>query len=374
MVDYLEDKPRALQPHYRLVRTHGRRDRVLNQMQAGLAAFEYGRGDLARESFDEVLGGIETVYANSRQAAKARSLWRREGSKIFKGEPYERAMAYYYRGLLYLHDGDYENARACFKSGVLQDAIAEEQQNRCDFALLIFLDGWASQCLGQMQLAQASYDEVKALRPDFVAPAPDDNVLVLAETGRAPQKVAGGPGGAELRYCRGVGFTEQRVRFDLGMSTHGMFAIEDIYWQASTRGGRQVEKVLKGQVVFKERHKTLGQVLTTVGMGTIAAAPDSGHGRRDMQAIGGAIALVGLLNLAAANAVQSGADTRHWRNLPDSVHVRTLRLDPAAPVELSACFLDAAARPVEHLQAGASIRFPDGDPHGLAWFRSRSAL
>ena len=29
-----------------------------------------------------------------------------------KGEPYERAMVYYYRGLIFLRNGDYENARA----------------------------------------------------------------------------------------------------------------------------------------------------------------------------------------------------------------------------------------------------------------------
>ena len=48
-------------------------------------------------------------------------------------------MAYYYRGVLYLRDGDYENARASFKGGMLQDGFAEEEQNRSDFALLSFL-------------------------------------------------------------------------------------------------------------------------------------------------------------------------------------------------------------------------------------------
>ena len=153
---YLQDKPRQLHPRYRLVVTQGRHNRVLNLMQSGLAAFDSGELDLAERSFDEVLNGIETVFADSRQAAKARSLWRAENSKVFKGEPYERAMAYYYRGLLYMHDGDYENARACFKGGVLQDAFAEEKQNRCDFALLIFLQGWASQCLGDTALAEAA--------------------------------------------------------------------------------------------------------------------------------------------------------------------------------------------------------------------------
>ena len=371
---YVQDKPFELRPRYRLVIAHGRRNRVLNQMQAGLAAFDYGRLDLAKESFDEVLNGIETVFANSKQAAKARSLWRAERSKIFKGEPYERAMAYYYRGLLYMIDDDYENARACFKSGVLQDAFAEEKQNRCDFALLIFLEGWASQCLGDTQLAEAAYKEVKSLRPDFKPPAPDDNVLVLAETGRSPRKVSSGRGGAELRYRRGEGFPEQRVRVFAGSGRYDTYAMEDVFWQASTRGGRPVEKILKGQVVFKEGHEALGTTLTTIGMGTIAAGSERGHRNRDMQAVGAGIAAVGLLNLATANAVKAQADTRCWNNLPDTVHMRTFKTDRGAPAVVHGRFLDGESRSLKQLDKCADVHFDKDGKHGVAWLRSRSAL
>ena len=371
---YVQDKPFELRPRYALVIAHGRRNRVLNQMQAGLAAFDYGRFDLAKESFDEVLNGIETVFANSKQAAKARSLWRAERSKIFKGEPYERAMAYYYRGLLYMIDDDYENARACFKSGVLQDAFAEEKQNRCDFALLIFLEGWASQCLGDAQLAEEAYEEVKLLRPDFQPPAPGDNVLVLAETGRSPRKVASGRGGAELRYSRGEATPEQQVRLFAGSGQYDMHAMEDVYWQASTRGGRPVEKILKDQVVFKEGRETFGTALTTIGMGAVAAGSEKGHRNRDMQAVGGAIAAVGLLSLATANAVEAQADTRHWDNLPDFVHIRTFKTGRGAPATVHGRFLDRESRPLKHLDKCADVHFDKSDRHGVAWFRSRSAL
>jgi len=371
---YLADKPYDLHPRYRLVLAQGRRNRVLNQMQAALAAMDSGHFDLARESFDEVLNGIETVFAQNEQAAKARTLWRAESSKIFKGEPYERAMAYYYRGLLYMLEDDYENARACFKSGVIQDAFAEEKQNRCDFALLIFLEGWASQCLGDTQLAAAAYEEVKSLRPDFTPPAADDNVLVLAETGRSPKKVASGRGGAELRYTRGEGFRERSAQVITGNDSYNMYAIEDIYWQASTRGGRPVEKILKGQVVFKESRQAIGETLTTVGVGTIAAGSGGGKRNRDMQAVGGAIAIAGLISLATANAVKAQADTRYWDNLPNAVHVSTFRHDTDASATVRGRFLDDQSRYMKGLDKSAAIRFNEGGAHGLAWFRSRSAM
>ena len=371
---YLQDKPRQLHPRYRPVATQGRQNRVLNLMEAGLAALDTGHLDLAKRSFDEVLNGIETVFADSKQAAKARSLWRAEQSKVFKGEPYERAMAYYYRGLLYMHDGDYENARACFKGGVLQDAFAEEKQNRCDFALLIFLQGWASQCLGDTALADEAYAEVKLLRPDFKTPTPGDNVLLLAETGRSPQKVVSGPGGAELRYRRGEGFAERRVRVAIGSDHHDMYPMEDIYWQASTRGGRPVEKILKGQVVFKERHETLGTALTTIGMGTIAAGSERGNRDSDMQEIGAIVAAVGIVNIATASAVHAQADTRYWDNLPDAVHVRTLHKERNELPCVNAQFLDGSASRLKWLDADTVIHFDPNGRHGLAWLRSRSAL
>ena len=163
---YLEGKPEPLKPHYATLMRQGQRNAVLNEMRIGLGAAELGARAAAAESFDHALGAIEAVYADTETAAKARSLWSAEAYKDFKGEPYERAMAYYYRGLLYLRDGDYENARASFKGGMLQDAFAEEEQNRSDFALLAFLEGWASRCAGNKDLAVQGFEEVGRLKSD----------------------------------------------------------------------------------------------------------------------------------------------------------------------------------------------------------------
>jgi hypothetical protein len=111
-----------------------------------------GDYDIAKELLDQVLLRIDMVYADNENAMKARSLWYEEGMKDFIGEPYERAMAFYYRGLLYMMDEDYENARACFKNGVIQDAFAEEEQNRCDFAALIFSKAGRPRCLETFSL------------------------------------------------------------------------------------------------------------------------------------------------------------------------------------------------------------------------------
>ena len=109
---YLADKPAETRKFYSKVVTQGERNRVLNLLRAGLASMELGHNDLAARSFDEALVTIETIYAGDEKAEQARSTFTAEDRKIFRGEPYERAMAFYYRGILYLMEGDYENARA----------------------------------------------------------------------------------------------------------------------------------------------------------------------------------------------------------------------------------------------------------------------
>ncbi len=295
-----------------------------------------------------------------------------ENMKDFKGEPYERVMAYYYRGLLYLMRGDFENARACFKSGVMQDAFAEEEQNRCDFALLIFLEGWASQCLGDSQLASAAYREVRRLRPDFTPPAWDHNVLMIAETGSSPRKVADGVGHYELKYRRGRGFSEQRVWLRLGQASVKMYPIEDVFWQASTRGGRQVDKILKGQIVFRQTTEQMGAVLTDLSQEAMIASPAFDDHEEDVRNMAAALGIIGAAQMAVAVKVRPRADTRFWHNLPDGVHTYTCKSDVSAST-FTASFMDSSGRRMGGLRKQGRIDFTE-DGYGLGWVRSRTAL
>jgi outer membrane protein assembly factor BamD (BamD/ComL family) len=65
----------------------------VNQMRAGLAAFEAGADKIAAASFDDALNYIEAIYADNPTAEKARSTFLPERTKEYKGESYEQAMA-----------------------------------------------------------------------------------------------------------------------------------------------------------------------------------------------------------------------------------------------------------------------------------------
>ena len=256
----------------------GPQNRVLNNMEIGARAFWSGRFDEARSALDDCILNIESVFADDQTALQARSLWHEEGAKTFKGEPYERSMVFFYRGLL-------------------------------------FLEAWASHLNGDADLRDEALERVARLRPDFPGIAPDADTLVLVETGTAPRKLGDGAAHAYFVYRRGRGFTENQAELVTGAARTPLYPIEDIYFQAATRGGREIDKVLDGKVEFREATNTFGSALssTSVAMAQIGGSSDLG-------AVVGGIGLISLL--VSANA-QPRADTRQWTSLPDTIHVQT---------------------------------------------------
>lgn len=180
---FVESKPVVLQAGFRNLFEEGERNKVLNLMEIGVTAYRAGYHDEAKRALEQARIEIETVYSDTEAARKARSIWYEEAEKDFKGEPYERAMVYFYLGLLYLEEADYGNARASFLSGLLQDAFAEEKQNSSDFAVFLYLAGWSALQMGSDELARQHFEELKLYRPDVPLPDGGANTLLIAETG-----------------------------------------------------------------------------------------------------------------------------------------------------------------------------------------------
>ncbi|MBF0325612.1 hypothetical protein A6A05_03095 [Magnetospirillum moscoviense] len=393
---YLADKPAELKKHFFVTLTQGQRNQVLNDMRLGLAAVEMGNDKLAEQLLDEALGNIETIYVNNENAAKARELFTKELVKDFKGEPYERAMAYYYRGLLYLKAGDYDNARASFKGGFIQDSFADEEQNQADFGLMPFLQGWASRCRGNNVTADEDFKDFKGIKPDFPPPDAKDNTLVLIETGSAPVKYsATDPNSAKpryLKYRRASATETARIRFtdlvdapqpvkkgakaappppkavDRTVETR---LLEDVFYQASTRGGREFDSVLAGKAQFKQGANVVGDVAMTGAMVAAAVAMNSSNAgtQRDSAAAAGIMLLMALAAKAAAEAAEPDADVRYWDNLPDRVHAVTLPL-PTSVNSLSVDFMAADGTVLRTREASVTR----AGPCAISWVRGESAI
>ncbi|MGR9051769.1 MAG: hypothetical protein ACU84J_03905 [Gammaproteobacteria bacterium] len=200
---YLDTQPVPYRGLYESLYIEGERNSVLNFNRIGWLNLVYGDFDEAAWAFDQSLSRIETIYADDPKAEAAKSKFSEESVKDFKGEPYERAMAYYYRGILYLIEGDYENARAAFKMGEFQDTLSSKEQFQSDFALLNYLQGWASACNGDKQMADESFEFASQYSDALFRPDASHKLLMLLDSGGSPIKLATGEYGEFLQFTQG---------------------------------------------------------------------------------------------------------------------------------------------------------------------------
>lgn len=349
----------TLRPYYKALYAGGERNSVLNLSRLGLAAMEIGQWADAERAFDAALLRIESVYAKNKQAEAARSLWHKESNKDWKGEPYERAMAYYYRGLLYLRAGDYNNARASFKGAEFQDTVSEAEEFQSDFALMNYLMGWSTMCAGDN--GAADFETAIAAEKGLSAPAAGDNVLMIAELGHGPIKARAPSQKEKLIFQPADGYPETGAVFTLAPATGTPRKLDgrvasSVYYQATTRGGRAMDGILNGKAEFKNTTAAIGNAAMRAGL------QQGGEAGMYMAAAGAIFSLF-------SSAAKVDADIRQWDSLPDAVALSTARADG-----------DFTAT-VNYISANGTIDLP---PTGvmkatngkcsIVWTRARSAL
>jgi tetratricopeptide (TPR) repeat protein len=329
---FVAGKPAALQPYFSRLYVEGENNAVLNFQRLGLAAMEQGEYPVAEEAFDEAIARINTVYADDENAKRAKSLWSAEKVKDFKGEPYERAMAFYYRGLLYLRASDYENARASFLQAQFQDTQSEKEEFAGDFALMDLLAGFSSRCADDAtrdaELTKAAVSRDPSLAPLAEA---DHRSLAIVETGSGPRKQAEGKHGEKMVVVDAGSSVAPDVRGggeDVGSPVHAA----DVYYQASTRGGRPVQAILDGKAEFKDTTDTVGDAaLATANVATQMA---NYGGSLAGSYVGLGMLAVGIVSKIASAATAPDADVRYWETLPRDVYA--VSSAKALPSDLSA--------------------------------------
>jgi tetratricopeptide (TPR) repeat protein len=351
--EWVDSKPQPLRKFYSALLRDGEYNAVANFAKLGQAAIAAGEYTTAEWAFDQALDRIEAIYANDEAAKAARSKFSTEGIKDFKGDPYERAMAYYYRGLLYLRTGDYGNARASFVSAEYQDTLSEAEEFQSDFAVMNFLAGWSARCMGSDALATESFAAAAKIDPKLAEPAAGLNTLHIVETGMGPVKLMRGSGGQMVGLVRSVDFTPE----DAKPTVRGvqLARAADINFQATTRGGRKFDAIMNGKVAFKDTMGTISDVAMTA---TSMLADQLGP-------VGSLVGLFGSLGSGAlSDATKTQVDVRYWDTLPDTIFLgadkAAGKAAPAKPTAKSAAKGKGAAKgkpaaPEPVAPAGASV-------------------
>jgi hypothetical protein len=329
------------------------RDRVLWQYRLAAAAMRHGNFDLAKETLDDAFMTLHGARLPNAEASKSRSYFHAEAKKTFIGEPYERAMAYIYRGILYWRDGERDNARACFRSAEFEDSDAESHEYAGDWVLPDYLDGLASLKLGgdgsdAFKRAQANAKHLKL--PPY---NPQANVLFFLEFGPGPLKFATGQYGEQLRISvRPSPVLSAQVTVDT--FSFPVAPTDDVCFQATTRGGRVMDHILGNKAVFKSTTDTIGNVAMVGGLSTAAMSHD-----RTAQQVGLGIAFAGLVSKVVSSATIAEADTRAWDNLPHYLSFASLALT-AGQHHVTVEFRDGSGRTVAGMNKNLTINVAEG--------------
>jgi len=177
-----------------------------------------------------------------------------------------------------------------------------------------------------------------------------NNFVVLVGIGAGPFKYQAGEYG-EMAKIGHKDYPERYAEvFVDGQSVGRSATIEDIYYQASTRGGRAMDAVLRGKAVFKDVTKYGG--IAALGL---AALSDN---RRTQEAA----LITGLALLATSLATQPGADVRSWETLPDKIQILAAHVPPGRH-DIEVRFYNASAYVLGNMtlrRANAEIS-PDRD-------------
>ena len=339
------------------------RDRVLWEYRTALAAMRRGQFDVAKRNLDDAIARISSIYGKDAAARKSRGTFQAEAKKTFLGEPYERVMAWYLRGILYWRDGEPDNARACFRSGQLADSDAEKKAWASDYVLLDYLDGYITDKLGgdgsdAMKRAGAVAQQWKP--PAFSTNA---NALVFVDYGAAPVKFASGAYGEQLRFRPQASHARNAVA-KIGSTTGKAVPYDDLVFQATTRGGRVMDHVLANKAVFKGATDTFGNVALITGAALTT--------RRETEVAGLATMGAGLISKILASAANPAADTRAWDNLPQSLSFVAFELPPGAHT-LTVEFLDEAGRPLSGQSRTINFEMPAGGHDKVIYVSDKSS-
>lgn len=163
----------------------------LTELQRGLLFFNEGDYLHSDLRFANALRVMDKIGGEAGREAGAVVV--DERTKTFKGEPYERATAYLFRGLCHFNRGDYAGALAAFRSSLAADAETrnKEQKYLEDFTISHFLVALTYERLSEHDNAIAALQMAKTSAPGnpLLASANlNDNFVAVLGVGLGPFK------------------------------------------------------------------------------------------------------------------------------------------------------------------------------------------
>lgn len=286
---------------------------ALMSADLGIVALEKGNIDLSAKSLDIALQIMTSFGGNEKNLKKALSLWGSESMKEFKGEPHERAVVFFWRGLTYLTEGDLDNARACFRSANLEDEYAKDPDQRGNWIVADIMERQCSVWIGD-GLEESLGDRMRLAYPGVPIPPAlkDTTVVIVFALGYPPLKQAAGYHGSMLAYQRAdIGAAGAVIVPSGQIEPKKAEPMEDIVMQAVCRGQRATDQKLDKMAKTKDNLKRGGDIMEQVG--------------GQLPYIGILFQIGGQAMRGAAAKTKAFADTRSLCSIPSYVAVALMR-------------------------------------------------
>lgn len=302
-------------------------------------------------------GGVASAYFFS------------ERQKWWMGDPFERAYNSWYLGMLYLQDGQPEDAMACFRNAIFVDTgDLEAGEYAADWLPPFIMRMRVYKDRGDKDGCKTLIEEVNRLAKEpanFDPELPwlsvdaqwEANTVMMIELGEGPYFTAEGHHGSVRAINQGEYRESYAEVYVNGQSLGQAYKIGDTFYQAITRGGRVMDDILKGKAIAK-----------TAGIATGAAAMHVGRvlvnsgAARDSKGtvVAGAVAMgVGAAVLIASLLMNAEADTRGNVLLPGETHLMMAQLPPGEH-QVEVRFFDAMGRELRDMrQQGIPLTVPE---------------
>lgn len=299
--------------------------------QMELATLELLKGDHAQahDLLMKARNHIELLF-DPQLEERAVSIWHGENNKVFKGEPHERATMYALLALSFIEQGNYEDAERCVKNGLFADASNEDETYVADYALLHYLGYVSAMYRGDVAQAEEYKREFEAAfnrktpalnaqmtpyQALFKGPLPN---AFLAMFSKYPPTYERAGSYEEERLLISNPSYSQYITYavDGGTEYEAPMCLADIHFQASTRGGREMDGVLRNKATIKKGMEASGNVLLIIAVGSFVAAGHARDAALPLLCISGAAFLAGISFHAIGALINSQADVRYWKSLP----------------------------------------------------------
>ena len=252
-----------------------------------------------------------------------------EKIKIWKGEPFERAMANFYLGLTYYVQQDYPNARAAFENALFklrdygEDADKTDQytQVESNFDLGFLMLAKCYQRLDRPEDAAQKFRLAAKYRPDLRGLADFDlnqksNVLLVIDYGYGPTKLKNADGAL-------IGFGPTPA--EQGPISRPTIVVDGRVLDLEQLNRPPIDLLALAQDRRWQSIDTIRVVKSVLGTGLIAAGAYEGLRRRSDPGLA-----LGLIAAGVLLKATSQGDVRQWEMLPRTTFLLPLSLPPGA--------------------------------------------